>query len=473
MCKLPRRAVSARPRYTLPMRLGAVVSGLVLLLAIFGLPGTGSRTCASAVQSASALASQPPASSPAPPTPSTSDYHLSPEKYKKAIDFSRAGYRLYFLSVFWNLAILLALLPIRFFAHLRDFAEARSPRRFPQAVIFVPLAFATLALLNLPIRIYWHHLSLSYQQSVESWGAWLWDWTKGELLVIAFAIVIVFLLFAVLRRWPHSWWFYAWLGAIPIALFIVYISPWFIDPLFNKFEPLAKSNPQLTESIIQLAARAGVYLPNGDVLLMQASAKTNAVNAYVTGLGSSTRMVIWDTAIRKSSSDELLCIVGHELGHYVMRHVAKGVLFFLALLLFALYLAHRLLNWMIARWGADWGIRGPSDWAALGALLLIFNVMNFFGEPIGNAFSRMEEHAADVYGLEIVQGLIPNSNEVTAHSFQVLGEEDLDDPDPPRFIVFWLYTHPPLNDRLRFARDFRPSHAPPARSPGAASPATP
>lgn len=371
--------------------------------------------------------------------------------------FSRAGYGLYFLSVFWNFAILVFLLRSRFVALLRDFAEARARRRFLQAAIFVPFLFSALALLNLPIRVYWHHLSLCYEQSVQPWGSWLWDWAKAELLTIGIAIVVVFLLFAVIRRKPRTWWFYAWLGAIPFTLFLVFISPWYIDPLFNKFEPLQQKHPQLTESIVALTGAAGHPISPDRMFLMEASAKTNAINAYVTGLGSSTRIVVWDTAIRKSSPDELLCVVGHEMGHYVMRHVPKGVAFFLAMLLIAAYIAYRLQDWLIARWGAAWGIRGSSDWAALGALLLLFHVLSFFGEPIGNAFSRMEEHAADVYGLEVVQGLVPNANEVAAHSFQVLGEEDLDDPDPPAFIVFWLYSHPPLNERLRYAHNFRPA----------------
>jgi len=454
------------------MRCRSLAAGLALTLALLGLFTGASRAYAASPQSPPGV-SEAPVTISTPPANSTAEYHLSSEKYQKALAFSRAGYRLYFLSVFWNLAILLVLLHIRFFAKLRDFVEAQSRRRFFQAALYVPILFIFLALLNLPIRVYWHHLSLSFQQSVEPWGAWLWDWTKGEFLVIAFAVVVIFLLFTAIRHNPRSWWLYAWLGAIPITLFVVFITPWYIDPLFNKFKPLQEKYPQLTDSIVALTRAARHPIPRDRIFLMEASAKTNAVNAYVTGLGSSTRMVIWDTAIRKSTPNELLCIVGHEMGHYVMHHVTQGVLFFLTLLLFALYLGYRLLEWMIARWGSTWGIRVPSDWAALGILLLIFNVMNFFGEPIGNAFSRSVEHAADVYGLEIVQGIIPNANEVTAHSFQVLGEEDLDDPDPPKFIVFWLYTHPPLNDRLRFALNFQPAKAQPTRPSDAPSSATP
>ncbi len=442
--------------------------GLVFLLLGFFLSPGDSKIRATPLQSA-----PPAASVPAPPPSTTTDttvYHLSPEKYEKAVAYSRAGYRLYFVSVLWNLVILLVLLRSRFFARLRDFAELHVNHRFLQAALIIPCVFAALAFLNLPIRVYWHHLSLAFQQSIQPWGSWLWDWAKAELLTTALAVLVVFLLFAVMRRKPRTWWFYAWLGTIPLASFLIFITPIYIDPLFNKFEPLQEKHPQLVESIVTLTYAAGYPIPRSHMFLMQASAKTNTINAYVTGLGSSKRIVVWDTSIRKTSPDELLFIISHEMGHYVLNHVVKGFAFFLALLFVALYLAYRLLDWLIACWGAAWGIRRPSDWAALGVLLLIFQLMNFFGEPIGNAVSRGIEHAADAYGLQLIQGFLPNANEVAAHSFQVLGEEDLDDPNPLRFIVFWLYTHPPLSDRLSFAHDFRP--APNTKLP-AASPSNP
>ncbi len=397
------------------------------------------------------------ASAPVPTAPtqnSTTTYHLSPEKYQKAIAYSRAGYRLYFLSVLWSLAVLLFLLRSGFIAKLRSFAESRTSSRSLQAVLFVPALFALLALLHLPIRLYWHHLSLYYQQSIEPWGPWLWDWTKAELLEIALALLVVALLFALIRSKPRSWWLFAWLGAIPLSLFLGLIAPWYVDPLFNKFSPLQETQPQLVQSIGELSRRAGIPISPERMFLMEASAKTNAINAYVTGLAASKRIVIWDTSIKKTKPEELLFIVGHEMGHYVLGHVMKGFAYFFALLFVALLLGYRLLQWMLARWGSPWGIHEQSDWAALGVLLLLLNIMSFFGEPIGNAISRMQEHAADAYGLQLIQGFFPNANEVAAHSFQVLGEEDLDDPNPPKFIVLWLYSHPPLNDRLKFAHDF-------------------
>ena len=429
---------------------------LQFALLAFAVPISGSRSDAFSQQTAPASTTQGASvrTSDSSAQNSTTTYRLSPEKYQKAIAYSRARYRLYFLSVFWNLAIILFLLRSGFFGKLRDFTESRTASRPLQAALFVPAIFVLLALLHLPLSIYAHDLSLYYQQSIEPWGPWLWDWTKAELLEIALALLVVTLLFALIRARPRSWWFFAWLGAIPLSLFLGLIAPWYIDPLFNKFQPLQETQPQLVKSIGELSRRAGIPVPPERMFLMQASAKTNAINAYVAGLGPSKRIVIWDTSIRKTKPEELLYIVGHEMGHYVLGHVAIGFAYFLALLFVALFFACRSLQWTINRWGSAWGIRGQSDWAALGALLLLFNIMSFFGEPVGNAISRMQEHAADAYGLQLIQGFIPNANEVAAHSFQVLGEEDLDDPDPPKFIVLWLYSHPPLNERLQFAHNF-------------------
>src|ERR1700739_655288 len=264
---------------------------IFLLLAIpLGSAADGTHPPPPLVPPASIQNSPAPSSTTSPPS-STSTYHLSPEKYQKAIAYSRAGYRLYFLSVFWNLAIILFLLRSGFIAKLRSFAEARATRRPLQAALFVPALFALLALLNLPIRLYWHHLSLFYQQSIEPWGPWLWDWTKAELLEIALALLVVTLLFALIRSRPRSWWLFAWLGAIPLSLILGLIAPWYVDPLFNKFRPLQETQPKLVESIGELSRRAGIPIPPDRMFLMEASAKTNRINAYVSGLGPYKRIV--------------------------------------------------------------------------------------------------------------------------------------------------------------------------------------
>lgn len=426
--------------------------------------GWGRSRISSPARSDSAQSSaQLPPSSEIPPlvtSPSeqtkTEQYTLSHEKYEKAVAYSRAGYTLYFLSYILGGIFLFLILRLGIAARFRDIAESASEKRWAQALVFVPLLLILVDVLDLPVEVYWHRLSLHYEQSIQRWGSWFWDWTKGELVTVAIGIVIVLILFAVMRYSPRRWWLLAWFPLVLVLLVLVVIMPLVVDPLFNKFEPLDKTQPDLVVEIGKLTKRAGVPIPPDRMFLMVASRKTNQINAYVTGLGASKRLVIWDTLIQKTTEDETLFVVGHELGHYVLGHVWKGFLLGAAGLLVALYLLFRGLHWWLDRWGRDWKILGAEDWASLAVLLLLLQILLFLSSPAINWFSRMQEHAADVYGLEVIHGLIPNSEEVAAHSFQVLGELDLSDPNPPPFITFWLYSHPPVADRLVFAHTYDP-----------------
>jgi STE24 endopeptidase len=386
----------------------------------------------------------------------TEQYTLSEDRYEKAVAYSRAGYTLYFVSYFLSIAVLLLLLRLGVAAKFRDFAERLTGRRWLQAFVFVPLLVLTSDIFDLPIRMYWHSLSLRYEQSIQHWGSWFLDWTKEELVGTIFALILALILFAVIRRSPRRWWLYFWFAALPILLGIIFINPLVVDPLFHKFEPLEKEHPQLVDAIQKLTAHAGVPIPRDRIFLMRASEKSNEINAYVTGLGASKRVVVWDTTLQKTSNDEALFIIGHELGHYVLGHVWKGFLFGAVALLIALYVIFRGLHWMLGRWGGDWRLYGLEDWASLAAFLLLLQIVMFFASPVVNGVTRMEEHAADVYGLEVIHGIVPNSEEVAAHAFQVLGEVDLADPNPPAFIRFWLYSHPPLAERLIFAYSYDP-----------------
>jgi STE24 endopeptidase len=393
---------------------------------------------------------------PPPQPPKTEQYTLSQDRYQKAVAYSRAEYVLYFVSYGLSVLVLVLFLRLGVAAKFRDWAESVSGNRFLQALLFVPLLVVALDLFDLPLRLYGHRLSLHYEQSVQGWGSWFWDWTKWELLVIGFTLGLALLLFTVMRRSPRRWWFFFWLAALPILLFVFFISPWFIDPLFNTFEPLDTKYPELASAIEKVVQRTGLNIPRERMFLMEASKKTNEINAYVTGFGASKRVVVWDTTVQKLTDDETLFVFGHEAGHYVLGHVRNGFLFFAALFLVALYSGFRGLHWALSRWGQDWKLYGPEDWASLALILLLFQVMMFLAMPITNGFSRMQEHAADVYGLEVIHGIVPNSEEVAAHAFQVMGEIDLADPNPPPIITFWLYTHPPLAQRLVFAHSYDP-----------------
>jgi STE24 endopeptidase len=386
----------------------------------------------------------------------THQYSLPPDKLKQAIEYSHAGYWLHFGGTIYGIAALLVVLQWGLAAKFRDWAEAASPHRFLQAIVFIPLIALTIDLFNLPLGLYSQHLERVYDQSVQSWPSWFWDWTKGELLEFAIGIILVFILYGVIRRSPRRWWLYFWLASLPILFTIMFLEPFVIEPLFFEFQPLAKQHAALVGDLEKVVIRGGLVIPPNRMFEMKASEKLNSLNAYVTGIGASKRVVVWDNTMAKMTTSETLSVFGHEMGHYVLGHVRNSLILASAFALILLFIAYHALHWLLGRWGDRWRIRDEADWASLPVLLLIVAVLSFLSEPVSNSYSRWQEHQADVYGLEVIHGIVPDSKEVATHTFQVLGEVDLDEPNPNPFIEFWLYSHPSISERIAFTQTYDP-----------------
>jgi STE24 endopeptidase len=320
----------------------------------------------------------------------------------------------------------------------------------------IPLFVLTLDILDLPLAAYQHSISRQYGLSVQGWSSWFGDALKGELISLLLSLVLLGLMMWVIRNSPRRWWFYFWLIALPILFFVIFISPYVIDPLFNKFEPLDKTNPELVTQIERVISKGGLNIPRDRMFLMKASEKVTTLNAYVTGFGPSKRVVVWDTTIQKASTPETLFVFGHEMGHYVLNHVVIGLCAAAAGLFIGLFLVYRLSGWFLNKFGARWQIRELGDWAALPMIFLIFSILGFVAQPIGANFSRQLEHNADIYGLEVTHGINANPQESAAHAFQVLGELSLSYPYPSPLVVFWYYDHPSIPDRVRFAHQYDP-----------------
>jgi len=389
-------------------------------------------------------------------TQSPRPYSLPPDKLKKAVEYAHARYWLHFIGEMYAIGVLAFILAVGLSAKFRDWAVAASRRRSIQVIVFVPLLLFTNDALSLPLSIYSQHLERKFEQSIQSWPSWFWDWTKTELLTFALAILLAFILYAIIRRSPRRWWFYFWLASLPLIIAGAIIEPIVIEPLFYKFEPLAAKQPALVAQLEKVVARGGLPIPPERMFEMIASEKVTSPNAYVSGFGASKRVVVWDTTIGLLTTPEILYVFGHEMGHYVLNHVRNTLIFLALLVLILLYIGYHALHWMLRHWGPSWKIHDLSDWASLPALLLLFAIFTFLTEPLINTYSRAQEHAADVYGLEVVHGMFPNEREVAAHSFQVLGETGYDEPDPSRFIEFWIFTHPSTSERMLFAQTYDP-----------------
>ena len=399
--------------------------------------------------------SQPPASAPSQPG-EVQGYTLSPAQEAQAIAYAQARHELYFFDVAYGFLLLVLLLQLRVAPFFRDLAERAADTNFPRTIVFVALLLLTIDILSLPTAIWGHLLAVKYQQSIQGWGSWMADWAKGEGMEITIGIIVVWILYASIRRSPRRWWLYFWIAAVPLIILGAVIEPLIVEPWYFKFTPLANSQPHLAERIEQVVQRAGLVIPQSRIFEMNASIKRKDVNAYASGLGATKRVVVWDTSIQRMTEDEILFVFGHEMGHYVLGHVLDGILFSCGVLLFFLYLAYRTLHWMLARWGENWAIRGTDDLASLPVLILLLSVFGFLFTPISIAYSRHLEHQADQYGLEVIHGLVPDAPVVAAHAFQVLGEVDLEEPNPSTAVKFWFYNHPPLDERMRFAQTYDP-----------------
>ena len=388
------------------------------------------------------------------------EYRLPPDKLAKAEALYKTRTVLYLFGLVFGVLILWVMLKLRVAPAFRDLAEHATKNSFMQALIFVPLLTLLIALISLPIDIYEQHISRVYGLSVQGWGSWAGDWCKAEGVSLAITVLAVFTLFLIIRKSPERWWFYFWLLTLPFLVLLIFVAPVILDPMFNKFEPLEKTQPQLVSAIEEVTHRGGLDIPRDRMFEMEASEKVTTYNAYVTGISATKRVVVWDNTSRDMTVPETLFVFGHEMGHYVLNHIYKGLAFFAGMMLAGFWVGRKMVLSMLSRWGQAWHIRGINDLAALPVLMLALSLLTLVAEPIGNAFSRYQEHQADIYGLEVTHGLFPNNGEVAASAFQKLGEKSYSYPAPNPLLVLWSYSHPTIAQRIRFSLNYDPWHTP-------------
>jgi STE24 endopeptidase len=423
---------------------------LLMLCLCFLLAGLAPRLCAG--QSAPP---QPAAQTAPAPANAQQAYNLSPDKLAKAIALSRIRNILGLVGALWGLAVLWLLLATRAAAGLAAWAERILKQRWLQGLLFFAVFLVITSLASLPLDWYGQHVSLRYGISVQGWGSWIGDQSKGLGLSILLGAPIMLLFNWIVRRWPRRYWLGVWLATLPLLVITIFVSP-LLAPLFNKFEPLAKSNPALVTELEKVVARTGTNIPPDRMFLMKASLKTNGLNAYVSGIGATKRIVVWDTTAGRIPDDEVLFIFGHESGHYVLHHIPKelaGTAFFFFFLYWA---CAAVAGWLVGRFGPRWHVESISSRAGFIVLLFTISVASFLLEPVSNTFSRYFEHQADVYGQEAIHGIVADPQKTAVAAFNALGEAWLEDPNPNHFIEFWTYNHPSVQSRANFAAHYNP-----------------
>jgi Zn-dependent protease with chaperone function len=384
-------------------------------------------------------------------------YTLAPDPLIKAQHLYSVRTLTHFGGALWGIVTLFLILQLGIAARFRNVAVNLSKSRWAQCFIFFFEFVVLSTLLDLPLGLYEQHVSLQYGLSVQSWPSWFGDLAKSFALTYILGGLGVMLLFFLIRKFPRRWWLWLWFPTMAFVLLGIFITPYVIDPLFNKFEPLEQSNPALVAQLERVVARGeGIHIPPDRMFLMKASDKVTTLNAYVTGFGASKRVVVWDTSIAKGTPDEILFIFGHEMGHYVLGHIVQGILFSFVFILVAFFLGFHLFQFLLRRYGRQWRIPSQDHWAALYVFVLVLSVIGFLSEPIQNSFTRTQEHAADVYGEEVVHGIVADPQATGQAGFDLLGENAFVYPYPNSLVEFWTGSHPPIWFRAAFAKHYNP-----------------
>jgi STE24 endopeptidase len=296
-----------------------------------------------------------------------------------------------------------------------------------------------LTLVTLPLSAVAHQRSRDVGLATQGWADWLADVAKAEAISGLFAAGGALLLLWLLRRFPHRWWLAGAGAVVAISVLFAYVSPIVLDPIFNKFEPLPQG--QLRSDVVDLARRSGVDV--GEVYRIDASRRTTGVNAYVTGIGHTKRVVLYDNLIDRFSRDQINSIVAHELGHVRHRDVPRGLLWVLIVAPFGVLLMQLLSE----RWAppeAHLGEgRGGATALAIPPVLVAVAVVSFGGQIASNVLSRGVERSADAYSLNLTDD--PAAFIAVERKLTV---DNVGEAEPPRLLQVLFGTHPTTLDRI-------------------------
>ncbi|MEI8188379.1 MAG: M48 family metallopeptidase [candidate division NC10 bacterium] len=379
--------------------------------------------------------------------------HFTPEDLARGRAYMDGRYWLFAAGTALRLAALACLIFTPASASLRNLAVRLSPAHPAVAVaIYIALLELAFELLTLPLGYYAGFVrEHAFGLSTQTGGGWLLDRAKGAMISLILVVPLGSLLTLLWRRYPDRWLFPAWTLGGAIVILLVALAPVVIDPLFNTIRPVQDS--ALRQRVLALAQRAEI--PVEEVYETDASRRTRKGNAYFTGLGATKRIVLYDTLITQSDPEAVELVLAHEMGHWAHAHIWKGIALTLVGMGFVLWCGARVLAWAGAR--RCFLLAGPADVAGLPLFLLVLFVLNLAGLPLQSAISRHFERQADQASLELTK------NPAAFIRAEVdLARTNLADLAPPPALVWLLYTHPPVAERIRMAEAFSTTSAPPA-----------
>jgi STE24 endopeptidase len=415
---------------------------------------------ACAAAGAVGLAAQETASSPQPPPASavqrmtdpeaaTRAYiaRMPPEQKARSDAYFEGGYWL----ILWNFAavagVSLLLLGTRLSARMRNLSERIAPGKAVQTFLFMAQYTAVTAVILFPFT-YWRDFvrEHAYGLATQTLPAWLGDRAKGLAITAVFGGLLVTAVYGVLRR-ARNWWIWGALVTLVFLMFFELFAPIYVLPLFNKVSRL--EDPKIRDPILSLARANGIGVQN--VFVVDASRQTTRISANVSGFLGTERITLNDNLLKRCTVEEIEAVMGHEMGHYVLNHTYKGVVFFGLIIVLGFAYLRWSFDRMQARYGARWDVRGVGDPAGLPLLALLFAFYLFVLTPVLNTIVRTQEYEADLFGLNAARQ--PDGFASTA-----LKLSDYRKIAPTPFEEAIFYDHPSGHTRIFSAMRWKAEH---------------
>ena len=373
------------------------------------------------------------------------------EKLKKISEYENAKYFAWIPSSVCNLVLDFALIIFGFYPFIFD--KICLVSGFPSSIgscfvcffLFMIISSIPGEILSIPFSLYREFVvEKKFGFSKMTFKLWIIDYLKEGILSIILSALLTIVASIFFVKCPSSWWFILAAVLICFTFIMQIIYPKFIAPLFNKFSPLEEG--ELKEKLSVLLQKTG-FVSDG-IFIMDASKRSGHSNAYFTGFGKSKRIVLFDTLTKTLTADELVAVLGHELGHFKLKHILKRLIFTIPLefvLLFALYKLAQFTDLYTGFGFANITAQNVSSVQFIGLFLaiLIYGSISEIISPITNIFSRKDEYEADKFSVEHC-----NNKEDLISALIKLNSDNLSELLPPKLYVFWKFSHPTLIERI-------------------------
>ena len=373
---------------------------------------------------------------------------VPPDKKAKSDAYFEGGYWLILWDFLASSFVFILLLATGWSACMRDWAERVTRFRPIHTFIYWAEFLVFTSVLTFPLGVYEGFVrEHKYGLATQTFGPWLGDQLKGLAVGVVFGGLLVMALYGIVRRLPRTWWIWGAATSLVFLTFFSLIAPVYVAPLFNKYTRL--EDPAIRDPILSMARANGISAK--DVYVQDASRQSTRISAFVTGFLGTERIVLNDNLLKRCSLAEIEAVMGHEMGHYVMHHAYKGLMFFGIILVLAFAFLSRSSEWALKRWGDKWRTYSAGDLAALPLFAFLILAFLFVLTPIDNSYSRAEEFEADIFGLNAAR-------EPDAEAEVDLKLADYRKLDPGTLEEIIFYDHPSGRVRIYAAMRWKAEH---------------